>query len=489
MRSILCLAVVLSSICVLGVVPVEAQANWTFMVYLNADNNLDPFGLQDVNEMEAIGSSANMNIIVEIDRANEGAKRYFITKDSNTNAITSKVLADMGEIDMGSYKELVSFVQFCKTNYPANNYCLDIWNHGAGWKSRNAGGYYKGISYDDQSGNHITTPQLGSAMAQVKTILGKNCDVVCTDACLMAMIEVAYEIYPSATYFCASEETEPGAGYDYTLLLAGADTLTPNAFAKKIVTAYAQTNSKSAACYSAMDLAKMPDVAAKLNAFGGAISVPAAAASVRTAKSKVKRFAMADYADLNHFAKLVSGKSSASSTKPPAAGGVAVAESTALMSAISSAVILNKMTGGMKNAAGISVYIPQSSAATTYRSLALATAAPKWVTFVMSSKQSLPIASTVASAIRAAADAGDTDALETALADKDAASADLENTVTSSLEKGDLAKIENLVSNLSAEEKELHAKLLSDLKGKVGAMMLENEKENSTLAHLYEILK
>ena len=48
---------------------VHAQAKWTFMVYLDADNNLEPFGIIDFNEMEQVGSTSDVNIIVQMDRA------------------------------------------------------------------------------------------------------------------------------------------------------------------------------------------------------------------------------------------------------------------------------------------------------------------------------------------------------------------------------------------------------------------------------------
>ena len=38
------------------------------MVYLNAANNLEPFGIEDMNEMESVGSTRDVNIVVECAR-------------------------------------------------------------------------------------------------------------------------------------------------------------------------------------------------------------------------------------------------------------------------------------------------------------------------------------------------------------------------------------------------------------------------------------
>ena len=73
----------------------------------------------------------------------------------------------------------------------------------------------RGISYDDQSNNHIDTPQ----MAKILQAIG-GVNVYGSDACLMQMIEVAYELKDYAQYVIGSEETEPGDGWTYDTFLA-----------------------------------------------------------------------------------------------------------------------------------------------------------------------------------------------------------------------------------------------------------------------------
>ena len=41
----------------------EDIADWTFMVYLDADNNLEDAGIDDMNEMEKIGSTAMVSML------------------------------------------------------------------------------------------------------------------------------------------------------------------------------------------------------------------------------------------------------------------------------------------------------------------------------------------------------------------------------------------------------------------------------------------
>ena len=48
--------------------PINNTAEWTVMVYLDADNNLESAGIDDINEMEIVGSTSEVNIVVQVDR-------------------------------------------------------------------------------------------------------------------------------------------------------------------------------------------------------------------------------------------------------------------------------------------------------------------------------------------------------------------------------------------------------------------------------------
>ncbi|MCK5358160.1 MAG: hypothetical protein KAJ48_07170, partial [Elusimicrobiales bacterium] len=135
----------------------QPEQEWTIMIYVNAKNDLEKFGLNDINEMEIIGSSDKVNIVVELGRMNgfdssddnwTGTRRYLIKKDNNNKAITSPVIAELGKVDMGDWKHLVDFGAWAKTNYPAKKYMLIVWNHGTGWEKGVKSMKNKGLSYD-----------------------------------------------------------------------------------------------------------------------------------------------------------------------------------------------------------------------------------------------------------------------------------------------------------------------------------------------------
>jgi hypothetical protein len=79
----------------------------------------------------------------------------------------------------------------------------------------------RAICCDDGSGHSLDTIELGRVLKLAKTAIGHKVDLLGMDACLMSTLEVAYEVRGEAAIVVGSEETEPGAGWDYAALLRG----------------------------------------------------------------------------------------------------------------------------------------------------------------------------------------------------------------------------------------------------------------------------
>src|SRR5204863_591509 len=151
-----------------------------------------------------------------------GTRRYYVTKDNNTQAISSTLLEDMGTgVDMGSWQTLRNFVLWGEDQYPADHYALVIWNHGAGWLPTKAAGNKlsvppRAVSIDDSTNNEIETWQLPQAMVVQAQGARHPLDILIFDASLMQMAEVAYEVKdvivgPAAPgVMVGSEESPPG---------------------------------------------------------------------------------------------------------------------------------------------------------------------------------------------------------------------------------------------------------------------------------------
>jgi hypothetical protein len=172
---------------------------------------------------------------------------------------------------MGSPQTLADFTAWAKKFYPAQRYCLIIWNHGNGWRRGIDEDYLtRGVSYDDETNNHIDTWQLQQAIG------GTKWDILSWDASLMQMMEVAYEVREVAKYVVGSEESPPGEGLPYDLVFQrfrdNPDAITANltkAFVDAMVGFPGYANRKIT--QSSIDTSKLPGLRMALDSLANAL--------------------------------------------------------------------------------------------------------------------------------------------------------------------------------------------------------------------------
>jgi len=217
------------------VVGSESVADWTFMVYLDADNNLENASIEIFLKMASIGSSSRVNIIVQMDRVPGQDSRYGNWTDCKRFNVTvgmtpttGNATQDLGEVNMGHPDTLKDFVNWTMCYYPANHYFLVLSDHGTGCM---------GLCFDTTDAtDYLSLPELSQALSGLPSII----DVVLLDACSMAMTEVAYQIKDYANILVGPE----GLGYtpapygEYLSSLTSNPSMLPSAFAVEVVTDY-----------------------------------------------------------------------------------------------------------------------------------------------------------------------------------------------------------------------------------------------------------
>ena len=339
-----------------------ANAEWSILVYMQADNNLSEFADKDMVEMikgyqKAMPSGAlNVNTLVQVDYPQD--KKTWRFKIDGMGKIEHDSLSQ----EMGKHpaEELIASAAWVNAKYPANHYAIVLWNHGSGVEdyrkintgnTRNfnsiwmdifdtnilstdnvkiftkkngikknssdigLGGLSKngrGILYDDSEKTCLTNQGLSLALSQIKDIFGKKIDLVGMDACLMSMVEVAYEIKDYANILVASQETEPGYGWDYFGIIAplvnAPSVFTSENLARLIVASYAtfyettdmQNYTQSAISLNLMDQLRDNIELVSLNVLEcmGCKSTIVKKA-LRTARLNSKSFETASYVDLH----------------------------------------------------------------------------------------------------------------------------------------------------------------------------------------------
>jgi hypothetical protein len=340
----------------------SAVKEWTVLNFINGKNNLDSYGAMNINQMEEVGSTDKINMVVEWGSL-EGpsVKRLLVVKDNDTGKVTSPIVQDLGNADMGDWQHLVDFVKWGVKNYPAQKYMINVWDHGSGWHERQQRGMLSpfDISWDEDSGNHITTVQLGQAMEEAARAIGHKVDVYGSDACLMAMAEIASEMADSVQVFVGSQDLEPGAGWpygDWMRAWVKESSSTPQLVGKLLVDAYLKSysggsNGDEEVTLSAFDLAHTDALhAAVTNLRKGIAGLAAAdAGKVLKVAQKTQNFYTSDYSDLIHFTELL-----------PREGitGLQPSISSALHDVATQYVTANGVTQSFKDAKGLSFWFP-----------------------------------------------------------------------------------------------------------------------------------
>lgn len=356
-----------------GSISTSELSEWTVLVYVQARNNLSSFSGRNFNDMASVGSTKNLNLLVQWYKPEDrGVWRYKIEK--NQLALDVHLPAPT---DGNSAQDLVDAMQWAAKKYPAKRYCLILWNHGVGildpaWGSSaiqinkkyltnnpkiqipgvtvasNDGDnnfsdeqifdlasgldnsldssmilmaqndQHRGILFDEQSKTYMTNQTLSTALHRIKeeVLGGKKIDVVGMDACLMGMIEIAYQMRDYADLMVTSQEVELAYGWNYLgwLQELAAKPLSPVGLAKSIVQSYESMYKNKIPFYtqSAIDLGKIGD----LKSFVDMISVDMMTCYavdgsnftqiVRRARQTCQQFSSVSYVDLHSFMKELS---------------------------------------------------------------------------------------------------------------------------------------------------------------------------------------
>jgi hypothetical protein len=255
------------------------MADWTILIYMAGDNDLDDFGGDDIAEMKKVGSSERLHVIVQRDTAAAGlpVQRYRVRKGTSAEA---DVVQSIGETNTGDPKVLADFLKWGRLTYPAKRTMAVLWNHGSGWDDTDiyaeakrrglnpldarpasaggqrrsgargrpmlpggfvhrsaarkryrgpffltafqlvqAGGNRRAIAFDDDAQDFLDSVEMKNVFNAAARAAKRKFDVIGMDACLMSMVETAAQVQQAGEVFCGSQEVEPGAGWPYDRIL------------------------------------------------------------------------------------------------------------------------------------------------------------------------------------------------------------------------------------------------------------------------------
>ncbi|ALN89090.1 clostripain family protein [Lysobacter gummosus] len=349
------------------------QAEWNVLVFMNGKNNLEQYTVHNWDQMAKVGSSDKVNILVEYGRIDgyytgngnwTGVKRYRVKKGDKPTA--AGALMDLGRAklntDMGDKDTLAEFIKWGTEKYPAKRTMLVIWNHGQGFRAApSQKSTHRSVSFDDQTGNALYNADVAAA---IKTALGdKKLDIVSFDACLMAMIEPAYELRNRADFLVGSEELEPGEGWDYGFLAklsAQPATTGAQSLGRFVVDSYRDyyTNNPSGhTTLSSIDLSKAGLVADALDSVAESLTTSTERQAARSARTGMTPYDGSLGVDIGGWLSLLKTKAIDADSKA-AIGDAQAALALAVKANYSSG---NNIGGRYKGDTGLAVFFPQSA--------------------------------------------------------------------------------------------------------------------------------
>ncbi len=340
--------------------PAAEPTEWTLLLFMNGKNDLQEYVDIGLKQLEQVAHPESINVIAQAGKLDwPTVKRLKISKASTT------VLQDLGASDMGDAKTLKDFIHWGVENYPARHYLLILWDHGYGWHADEEDdtpvkpGTWD-ISTDDTTQHTITTLEFAAVVEDFSKLIGRKIDIVSSDACFMASLEVAYELTPYVDYYLGSEDLEPESGWPYHHILeqwAKNANPSPEVIGKIIADEYVKYHELGtevpygAVSYSVMNLSKMNAFIEAFRTLSAALLTLANPKPFLELGMKAENFAFEDYVDWGDLAK----KYGTGPLTPGLASPLIQASA-----AYHSLVIYNRGTEEFKNATGASIWFPKS---------------------------------------------------------------------------------------------------------------------------------
>jgi hypothetical protein len=228
-----------------------AKAQWTVLTYIAAHNNLALLGKQSLMQILKVGSTEQVVHGVLYDGP-DGGGRYLMGEPG-----TVSEQEQFDEFDGGDPKALIDTATWLFKKCPAERYGLVLWSHGNGWtpdeitqvaaearpaatadadepleRAGTPGAMAlfrttlqalqqppsrreRAILFDDGSGHSLDTLELHRVTRTIADAVGRPLELLGMDACLMASVEVAYQLRDSVRVVVASPEFVPGHSWPY----------------------------------------------------------------------------------------------------------------------------------------------------------------------------------------------------------------------------------------------------------------------------------
>lgn len=211
---------------------------WTIMIYLcgadlesgqQVDNNGNVTGYNEedggqatlnLSEILSVSLPDDVNVILETGGTHYWYNDYGMDASklqrwhvSNKKLVLDENVCNASNAKMATQDTFQSFIEWGLTSYPADRTGVILWDHGNGMQGCISDEYVSGWDLLLES---EVKAALDSAFAKPAiNMTGQKLEWIGYDCCLMAMQDIASINADYFNYMLASQESEPGGGWDY----------------------------------------------------------------------------------------------------------------------------------------------------------------------------------------------------------------------------------------------------------------------------------
>ncbi len=263
----------------------EGTNKRVIMVYMIGSNLESEYGCasQDIQEMLSAKLDKNTQIYIYAGGSKRWSNQSIDSTKNNIYTINNHKLVlkqSYEKSNMGDVNTLSTFIKYVQSNTKSNNYSLIFWDHG--------GGPIVGYGPDELFEDRLLLRELYAALKDSNFKGNNKLEFIGFDACLMGNIEIASYLSEFSNYLIASEETEPGAGWDYNAF-SNISKLNTEKLGKKIIDAYVDSQNVMFDGYtlSMVKLSDMPKIVNKLNSVFSSLNAQISTKYESVARSRI----------------------------------------------------------------------------------------------------------------------------------------------------------------------------------------------------------
>ena len=275
----------------------DVPSGWTILVYLCGTDLETEYGAASNDLVEMMDGAAKKGVRFVVETG--GTYEWQVTGVENDSI--QRFLVEKGDAElvdeqrlsgMGRQETLSDFLIWGAKEYPSEHMGAILWDHG--------GGSINGICFDERDDyDSLSLRELDGALFDACEAMGRKFDFIGFDACLMGTLETANVLASYADYMYASEEVEPGLGWNY-VAIGSYLSKNPDANAKDLgkvtcdgfIEACREYDQDDMCTLSVIDLSKLDDLLIRFNDF--ALNMYEASAETSICSGMIRGIEQAD---------------------------------------------------------------------------------------------------------------------------------------------------------------------------------------------------